>query len=124
MHIDHINISAPTELLEKVKVFYCDVFGLQEGFRPNFKRNGFWLYADNNPIIHLTESNEHFGNDRQGFLDHIAFQFTGLAAVLEKLNLLGVEYSIDHLSEIGMTQIFFNDPAGIGIEANFLAEKL
>jgi len=32
MQIDHINISAPAELLLKVRDFYCDVFGLTQIF--------------------------------------------------------------------------------------------
>lgn len=122
MHIEHINISAPAELLKKVKEFYCVVFDLAEGFRPKFSRNGFWLYADNNPLIHLTESNEHYHTEKQGYLDHITFQTTGLKQMIRKLNALGVSYETDHLPEIGMAQLFFQDPSGIGLEANFLNE--
>jgi extradiol dioxygenase family protein len=32
MHLDHINIAAPAELLAKTRDFYCDVIGLAEGF--------------------------------------------------------------------------------------------
>lgn len=122
MHIEHINISAPGDLLEELKDFYCALFGLVEGFRPTFTRKGFWLYAGENPLVHLTESNEHFQNEEQGFLDHVTFQTTGLKEMIHKLDSLGVSYKTDHLPEIGMTQLFFQDPAGIGLEANFLNE--
>lgn len=123
MHIEHINISAPTELLERVKEFYCDLFNLVEGFRPTFTRAGYWLYADKSPLVHLTESNEHYHNEKQGYLDHVTFQTTGLRKMLTKLEALGIEYETDQLDEIGMTQLFFKDPAGIGLEANFLNES-
>ena len=49
MNIDHINISAPMDLLEQVRDFYCRVFGMEDGVRPSFNRRGFWLYAETNP---------------------------------------------------------------------------
>jgi len=124
MHIDHINISAPAELLLKVRDFYCDVLGLSGGFRPKLSRPGYWLYADGKPIIHLVESQQHHWNDRQGFFDHFALKTTGAAKVLKKLDETGAQYQISHLPEIGLTQIFCKDPAGTGVEINFLDESL
>ncbi len=124
MHIEHINISGPIELIEKLKLFYCELFDLTVGFRPNFRRNGFWLYYGTNPIIHLTESSEHYQNEKQGYLDHIAFQRKGLKELLAKLQCMEVSYTLDPLSEIGMTQVFFNDPSGLGLEVNFINEKI
>jgi catechol 2,3-dioxygenase-like lactoylglutathione lyase family enzyme len=65
MHIDHINIATPMELLERVRDFYCSVLDLREGFRPNFSQRGFWLYADDKPLIHLSESNRRQDNEQQ-----------------------------------------------------------
>lgn len=123
MHIDHINISAPAELLLKVRDFYCDVLGLTEGFRPKFSRNGFWLYSEGKPIIHLVESFEHHRNERQGFFDHFALQATGLVKVLEQLNATGIEYKLSYIPEINLSQIFFKDPSGTGVEVNFINES-
>lgn len=41
--LNHFNITAPGELLEKVRDFYVEVLGLIVGERPGFRRNGFWL---------------------------------------------------------------------------------
>lgn len=122
MHIEHINISAPADLLDKLKEFYCFVLDLVEGFRPAFSSKGFWLYAEGKPLVHLTESNNHYSNERQGYLDHITFQMTGLKEMKHKLESLGLKYETDHLDEIGMAQLFFKDPSGIGLEANFINE--
>jgi len=124
MHIDHINISAPPELLLKVRDFYCDVIGLSEGFRPGFKRNGYWLYSDGKPIIHLIESLEHHWNDKQGFFDHFALKSTGATTVAGKLEKAGIKYRSSYLPEIGLTQLFCKDPAGLGVEINFPDEAL
>lgn len=123
MQIDHINLSAPADLLETLKNFYCALFDLQLGFRPNFRRNGFWLYAGKQPIIHLTESNEHFRNQQPGYLDHIAFQRKDFSAFLAKMQRLQITYQLASIEEIGMKQIFFNDPSGLGLEVNFLDDS-
>ncbi len=124
MHIEHINISAPMELLTQVRDFYIDIIGLTEGFRPQSTIRGFWLYSGEKALIHLAESNEHFANEQQGYLDHIAFQTTGLVSVISKLKAAKIEFTHDHFPEINMTQLFFKDPAGTGVEINFLNESL
>lgn len=118
MKIDHINISAPMELLEKVKQFYCDVFGMQTEFRSNFSRKGYWLYAEGKALIHLMESDEHYKNEKQGYLDHVAFRVDSIKPIIETLKSLDVKYSSNELSEINMTQTFFRDPAGVKVEVN------
>ena len=124
MHIEHINISAPVEILIKTRDFYCDVFGLVNGHRPNFKRAGFWLYSDGKPLIHLTESNEDFqGNITQGYFDHFAFQLSGLGDFIANLESLKMTYKIEYLRETGVTQVFIRDPSGIGVEASFPGES-
>ena len=123
MHIDHINISAPKELLQKVRDFYCEVLGLTEGFRPNFSRGGFWLYSEGKPI-HLIESTDHYHNEKQGFFDHFALQATGLAKICDNLDAAGIEYKVSYLSQIDMSQIFCKDPSGTGVEINFLNETV
>ena len=55
MQLDHINIRAPGELLEEVKDFYCGLFGLEDGFRPDFGQGGYWLYSEDRPVVHLSE---------------------------------------------------------------------
>ena len=112
------------EILIKTRDFYCDVFGLVNGHRPNFKRAGFWLYSDGKPLIHLTESNEDFqGNITQGYFDHFAFQLSGLEEFIANLESLKMTYKIEYLHETGVTQVFIRDPSGIGVEASFPGES-
>ncbi len=112
------------DLLTQLRDFYCNILGLTEGFRPQSTIRGFWLYSGERALLHLAESNEHFSNERQGYLDHIAFQTTGLKQVVEKLNTNMIPFSHDYFPEINMTQLFFKDPAGTGIEINFVNESL
>ena len=124
MHLDHINIAAPSELLAKTRDFYCDVIGLTVGFRPEFSRKGFWLYSEEKPIIHLIESLEHSWNKKQGYFDHFALQATGLIKVIEKLDNTGIRYRLSYIPEIDLSQVFCKDPCGIGVEINFPGESV
>jgi len=124
MHLDHINIAAPAELLAKTKDFYCDVIGLTEGFRPTFSRKGFWLYSKGKPIIHLIESLEHSQNEKKGYFDHFALQATGLGKVIEKLDEAGISFRLSYIPEIDLSQVFCKDPCGIGVEINFPGEAV
>ncbi len=85
MHLDHINIAAPFDLLEKVRDFYCAVLDLKVGFRPDFSDRGFWLYSDDKPLVHLSERSERQPSRQPGALDHVAFRSSGLAAMKNRL---------------------------------------
>ena len=118
MHIDHINIRSSRELLDRVKEFYCFVLDLNEGYRPNFSSHGYWLYAEQNPVIHLSVGEACHEAESNGCLDHVAFQVSDLNPVVARLDQLGVEYGSVEVQDISMRQIFFRDPAGVKIEIN------
>jgi catechol 2,3-dioxygenase-like lactoylglutathione lyase family enzyme len=123
MHIDHINIRAPSALLEQVRDFYCTVLGLEEGYRPAFPSTGYWLYAADKPIVHLSLGAETVPAGQRTCLDHVAFQAAGLEAFRARLDALGIEYRSSYIPELHMSQLFFRDPAGTGLEVNFPREK-
>ena len=122
MYIDHINIKASAALLEQVRDFYCEVLGLTEGFRPAFSSAGYWLYAGEQPLVHLSVGSESSPADTSGHLDHVAFRASGLQDVLQRLKGLGVDYRSSHIDELDLTQLFLRDPAGTGLEVNFKGE--
>ncbi|MEE4218548.1 MAG: VOC family protein [Xanthomonadales bacterium] len=121
MQLDHFNIAAPMDLLKAVRDFYVDVLGFEEGFRPAFSRRGYWLYADDAPAIHLIESERHRPG-QQGFLDHIAFRTRGLDKIVRRLESHAIAFRRSTIPELGMTQLFFSDPVGTGLELNFRDE--
>jgi len=122
MHIDHVNISTPPDLLREVRDFYCDVLGLTVGARPSLSRPGYWLYSEGKAIIHLIESRDHFPSERPGYFDHFALRTSGLAGGIEKLEATGTRYTVKHLPDAGVSQVFCHDPAGIRVELNFRGE--
>jgi len=123
LKLDHINIAAPMKLLETVRDFYCEILGFDEGYRPGFSKRGFWLYADDKPLIHLIESDVHQAHEQPGHLDHIAFRSAGLDQLKRRLEANRIEYRTMYNSELNMSQVFFKDPAGTGLEFNFPGES-
>jgi catechol 2,3-dioxygenase-like lactoylglutathione lyase family enzyme len=123
MNLDHINIKAPAELMEAEKRFFCEVLGLHEGYRPDFSSKGYWLYSADQPIVHLSQGEQILPGEHQGYLDHVAFRTTQLDDLLQRLQAAGIEYSSNHMSQLGMTQIFLKSPSAIGIEVNCIDTK-
>jgi catechol-2,3-dioxygenase len=122
MYIDHINIKAPQPLLEQVRDFYCSVLGLEEGSRPAFSSTGHWLYAGDQPLVHLSLDASMPAPGTPGHLDHVAFRCSGLRNFKRRLDALRIEYRTSHIEELNLTQLFLRDPAGNGLEVNFKSE--
>lgn len=118
--IDHINISAPVDKLEECVRFYTGILGLSDGFRPPFASRGFWLYAGDAPIIHLTEMDTGaapFG----GPLNHVAFACEHFESMEATLRAGNVAFTVDRVPMTSQVQIFLKDPAGVELELNFNA---
>jgi catechol 2,3-dioxygenase-like lactoylglutathione lyase family enzyme len=124
--LNHFNITAPHGLLEKVRDFYVEVLGLALGERPGFSRNGFWLYAGQLPIVHLTAGDEGDirvnGETLPCFVDHIAFSCRGLPGLILRLKHLNLPYEV--VEKPSQVQVFVRDPAGVGVELNFAGEAV
>jgi catechol 2,3-dioxygenase-like lactoylglutathione lyase family enzyme len=119
--LSHYNLRAPRPLLDQLCRFYCDVVGLTNGRRPAFPSSGYWLYAGDVPVLHLTECSpgeERIGT-RPATFDHAAFACADRAATEARLSGLGVTYEVDHVPGSGEAQLFFVDPAGNGVELIF-----
>lgn len=120
--LDHYNLRAPLGVIEAVRDFYVQVLGLQIGSRPAFKSQGYWLYAAARPLLHLSIATadqirpSHVTNT----LDHIAFACTDYAHFMAKLQQHQIPYECDTVPGTTMRQIFLSDPAGNGVELNFV----
>jgi catechol 2,3-dioxygenase-like lactoylglutathione lyase family enzyme len=125
--LNHFNITAPFDLLERVRDFYVEVLGLDVGDRPGFRRKGFWLYAGDEPIVHLTACDEADvrANGELGlnFFDHVAFSCEGLPGIIERLQNFDIPYEMAEIDSLGQIQVFVRDPAGVGVELNFMDES-
>lgn len=117
----HYNLRAPRALLEELCAFYCEIVGLTVGHRPPFARFGYWLYAGNHALLHLSECvpAERACESGSGTFDHAAFDCSGRSQFEEKLRRHGIAYETAHVPQTGHVQLFFSDPAGNGVELNF-----
>lgn len=119
--IDHFNITAPMDKLDLVKDFYTNVLGFTVGPRPNFNRNGYWLYANDLALIHLIEG-ESIDVSDDCALNHVALKISDLEAAISALNAHDVAFKKSDVKDRGQTQLFFKDPVGLGIELNYSTE--
>ncbi|HXJ53144.1 MAG TPA: VOC family protein [Burkholderiales bacterium] len=104
---------------ERTTRFYEEIVGLKVGFRPELSFPGVWLYAGDDPVVHVI-----FGKPiptrETGAVDHLAFKASGdIKNSLAKLDSRGIEYSMRKLQRTGVVQVFFRDPDGVGVELNF-----
>jgi catechol-2,3-dioxygenase len=122
--LNHFNLRAHRELLERLRDFYCDVVGLAVGHRPPFNIPGYWLYAGEQPVLHLSEAaaGDVRATDTATTFDHVAFNCTNLAEFEGRLARLGIKYRIVRVPQTSQVQLFVRDPAGNGIELNFASE--
>lgn len=123
--LDHINLRAPTELLDVLRDFYRDVLGLQQGPRPDFNSVGYWLYAGDRPVVHLSTQrpNEALRGPVNAAApttyDHAAFNGTDPVATATQLRACGVRFHESRSAVTRQHQFFLQDPAGNGVEINF-----
>jgi catechol 2,3-dioxygenase-like lactoylglutathione lyase family enzyme len=128
--------------LEATRGFYESVLGLTVGPRPNFPFPGLWMYAGDhaspsNAVVHIIGMDR---NDPQGLrkylgdrdvsslhgsgaVDHLAFFATGLAAMRSHLRALEVPMRERTVPDLGLHQLFLDDPNGVVIELNYPAAE-
>jgi catechol 2,3-dioxygenase-like lactoylglutathione lyase family enzyme len=121
-HLNHINIR--TADLEGTRDFYANIFGLEEGFRPPFPTPGYWMYAGDAPIVHISPSEPgspaRTNPDGRGDgLDHFAMWGSGLVDQIATLERYGIEYQKQLVGGGRVVQLFFKDPNGAEIELGF-----
>ena len=120
LSINHIQLVAEKDLVIKLRDFYCNVVGLQEGFRPAFERFGFWLYIGDKDVVHLITPKENDNRSPQkSSYDHVAFKAVDYEGVLKKLQVLGIPFEEKPIPGMTAHQIFLCDPAGNSVELNF-----
>jgi glyoxylase I family protein len=119
--IDHYNLHANPSLMEVLREFYCSVVGLEVGPRPAFAEPGYWLYAGQRPIVHLTQAgpDEERATHVATTIDHVAFACNDLPELEARLTAAGVPFRRSDVPARHVVQLFLRDPAGNGVELNF-----
>jgi len=119
MHLDHVTIR--TRDLKAARHFFLTVFDLEEGERPRAIRriHGHWLYAAGHPLVHLIGSQDSGLDQPAEAIDHVGFRMEGYAAFRQKLDRLGIRYSLMDLAELQERRLFLRAPGGPLLEAVF-----
>ena len=118
---NHYNLRGPRELIDELKDFYCEIVGLAQGQRPSFESFGYWLYAGEQCVLHLSQARPdevrltHIATT----FDHVAFTCTDRPEMEARLKRHNVEFRRGQVPSLGIAQLFFKDPAGNGIELSF-----
>ncbi|HTX04023.1 MAG TPA: VOC family protein [Candidatus Acidoferrales bacterium] len=125
--LDHINIR--TTQPEATRDFFVDVVGLRNGERPPFNFNGYWLYAGEQAVIHLTDARDvgahGIAEGRSGAaIDHVSFRMTGYSALRSLLRERNLPYETRVVPRNGDVQIFVDDPNGVTVELTFLGSEV
>jgi len=122
---NHYNIRAQRVLLDQLRDFYCDVVGLSVGERPTLRSFGYWLYIGEKDVLHLSEASaeEVRATDVLTTFDHVAFTCGDQPEMEAHLTQKGITFNTRVVATTGVRQIFFRDPAGNGVEFNFLPDE-
>ena len=123
LELDHYNLSSSREGLERLRLFYTETVGLTVGYRPSFEKFGYWLYAGDRAVLHLSESPQDIPTpSRQTAFNHAAFNCSGLQEFQQRLSEQGIDYTTARNPDLKRVQVFISDPAGNGVELSFPEE--
>ncbi|KAB0496555.1 VOC family protein [Pseudomonas vancouverensis] len=122
LRMDHFTVVS--DQLEATRDFYSRILGLIEGPRPPFPVPGYWLYAGDQPVLHVVGVSE-MPQPRRGALDHMAFHAQGLQKVWAHLEHHGVHFKVIRAPGTPRTwQLFMQDPNGVEVELDFEADEV
>ena len=124
--LSHYNLRAERPLMDALCAFYVDVVGLRVGPRPPFASVGYWLYAGERAVLHLSLAapSEDRRIDARTSFDHTAYDCTGRAAFEATLARREIAFHSAGVPGTTQVQLFFRDPAGNGIELNFASAEV
>src|SRR5262245_33691365 len=121
--VDHFNIVIAPSQVEETLRFYREVLGLKDGFRPDFGRPGWWLYAGDHPVLHISLKEVPATRGSTGSFDHIALNATGWAEMKARLEQFGIAFEEQRWADNTVLQIFFRDTNGLRIELDYKLDE-
>lgn len=116
MYIDHVTFRSSD--MEATRDFFISVFDLLSGARPGLISDCipvYWLYAQYKPLVHIIPAGDEGyplpATALKESISHVAFHLEG-SAFREKLQNLGIHYSLMDLVNIEERMIFMYAPGG------------
>lgn len=115
--LDHINLQ--TRQLDAMIAWYTEVLGMVSGPRPDFAFAGAWLYADDHPVVHVTQMDDAPRGGGALALEHAAFRASGLKEFLAHLDARGEPYTIGGADFLPIVLVNIWDPDGNHLHIDF-----
>lgn len=119
--LDHVNVR--TSRLDDMIRWYETILGLENGPRPEFGFGGAWLYAEGNAMVHLVEVSTECASVEPK-IEHFAFQATGYAAFVKKLEENGFEFKLLQVPGWPIVQVNVEDCDGNHIHIDFHQDEI
>jgi catechol 2,3-dioxygenase-like lactoylglutathione lyase family enzyme len=121
MQLDHVTIVAPD--CEGMRWFFVEIAGMSVGPRPPFGIDGYWLYLDGRPVIHLIGSGlASAETPREGpatRIDHLALRVPpgdAWRALLDRLRVNQIPYQGGDVPLTRERQVFVQAGPGVTVE--------
>jgi catechol 2,3-dioxygenase-like lactoylglutathione lyase family enzyme len=121
MQLDHVTLIAPD--CDAFMRFFVDIAGMRAGPRPPFGVDGYWLYLDTRPVLHLigaggaaASSAERPATTR---IDHFALRIDDAAewsALIDRLESHGYAYQLADVPLARERQLFVRLAPGVVVE--------
>ncbi len=120
-----------SDVLEETRNFYCEVIGLTDGYRPELGFDGYWLYIGDTACLHLADRESYRDYKARvgtpvpkqladtGSIDHIAFNAVDFDETIARIEARGLKYRSNAIDDIGLKQVFIQDPNAVTLELNF-----
>ena len=116
--LDHVNVR--TANLQGMVDWYGRMLGMTTGRRPDFDFPGAWLYAGDDPIIHLVGRDKAPSSDDGDLrLEHFAISATGLGDLIDRARASGERYKLLRVPGFPIIQVNLWDPDGNHIHIDF-----
>ncbi|WP_394780747.1 VOC family protein [Undibacterium sp.] len=144
MSIDNLDhYSVRTADVARSVSFYENVLGMRSGPRPPFNFPGAWMYRTTaageifgGGVVHIIGTkpggsaglNDYLGDKAAsrevgtGAIDHIAFVASGIADIYASLAQHNIGFRERKVPDLGLHQVFIEDPDGVVIELNYGAQ--
>lgn len=130
--LDHVNIRT-ADVPQTIR-FFTEVLGMEARFSPGRTdmADGAWICdAHARAIIHVAASRIPYpweaepppaGALGSGRVHHVALRCQGYQIMNARLSELRVSFRRNDIPEVGLRQMFLDDPNGITLELNFFGD--